>query len=211
MIIRNPRTVALALLITTMPMTTLPLGFALAAGRGGGLGQGVGAAGTGSAGVGGGAPAGNVGGGSGRVGGGAPGANDPAGNGSAGTGDPTSNARGVGGYTPPPVPETTNTPTRGGFIGGSGIGGAAPGTPGDEPGSRSETKSGDAKSSDKPPLADPLKDIAEEAPQSPTGLARPGPDGVSTVIVAARPCSTAAHETDGTTTCIGIAPGRGRR
>jgi hypothetical protein len=96
MIIRNPRSLAFALLITT-----LAVGFALAAGRGGGgLGQGVGAAGIGSAGVGGGAPAGNVGGGSGRVGGGAPGANDPAGNGSAGTGDPTANARGVGGYTP---------------------------------------------------------------------------------------------------------------
>jgi hypothetical protein len=202
MILCNPRTIAFAVLITTLPM-----GFALAAGRGGGgLGQGVGAAGMGSAGVGGGAPAGNVGGGSGRVGGGAPGANDPAGNGSAGTGDPTANARGVGGYTPPPVPQTTSIPTRGGFIGGSGIGGAAPGTSGDEASSRSETKS-----SDKPPVADTVKGVAEEAPPSPTGLARPGPDGVSTVIVAARPCGTAAHETDGTTTCIGILPSRRRR
>jgi hypothetical protein len=48
-----------------------------------------------------------------------------------------------------------------------------------------------------------------EAPPSTTGLARPGPDGVSTVIVAPRPCSVAAHETDGTTTCIGI-PTRSR-
>jgi hypothetical protein len=38
------------------------------------------------------------------------------------------------------------------------------------------------------------------------GLAETGPDG-STKIVPARPCSAAAHETDGTTTCIGI-PGR---
>jgi hypothetical protein len=33
-----------------------------------------------------------------------------------------------------------------------------------------------------------------------------GPDG-STKIVPARPCGKAAHETDGTTTCVGI-PGR---
>jgi hypothetical protein len=42
---------------------------------------------------------------------------------------------------------------------------------------------------------------------SPTGLARTAEDGVSTTVVPARPCSRAAHETDGTTTCVGI-PGR---
>jgi hypothetical protein len=31
-----------------------------------------------------------------------------------------------------------------------------------------------------------------------------GPDGNSTKVVRAAPCSTAAHETDGMTTCIGI-------
>jgi hypothetical protein len=31
-----------------------------------------------------------------------------------------------------------------------------------------------------------------------------GPDGISTKVVKAAPCSTAAQETDGTTTCIGI-------
>jgi hypothetical protein len=31
-----------------------------------------------------------------------------------------------------------------------------------------------------------------------------GPDGISTKVVRAAPCSTAARETDGTTTCIGI-------
>jgi hypothetical protein len=31
-----------------------------------------------------------------------------------------------------------------------------------------------------------------------------GPDGISTKVVKAAPCSTAARETDGTTTCIGI-------
>jgi hypothetical protein len=45
-------------------------------------------------------------------------------------------------------------------------------------------------------------------PQLDTGPGRDveGPDG-STKTVKAVPCSTAAHETDGTTTCIGI-PGR---
>jgi hypothetical protein len=39
------------------------------------------------------------------------------------------------------------------------------------------------------------------------GLDKVGPDGVSTKTVKAVPCSTAAHETDGTTTCIGIPEG----
>jgi hypothetical protein len=43
--------------------------------------------------------------------------------------------------------------------------------------------------------------------QSETGLSKVAPDGVSTKIVRAVPCSTAAHETDGTTTCIGISEG----
>jgi len=36
------------------------------------------------------------------------------------------------------------------------------------------------------------------------GLDKVGPDGVSTKVVKAAPCSAAAQETDGTTTCIGI-------
>jgi hypothetical protein len=36
------------------------------------------------------------------------------------------------------------------------------------------------------------------------GLDKVGPDGISTRVVRAVPCSTAARETDGTTTCIGI-------
>jgi hypothetical protein len=43
--------------------------------------------------------------------------------------------------------------------------------------------------------------------QSDTGLNKVAPDGVSTKTVGAVPCSTAAHETDGTTTCIGIPEG----
>jgi hypothetical protein len=41
-------------------------------------------------------------------------------------------------------------------------------------------------------------------PASDTGVDKVASDGVSTVTVPAVPCSTAAHETDGTTTCIGI-------
>ena len=43
--------------------------------------------------------------------------------------------------------------------------------------------------------------------QSDTGLSKVAPDGVSTKIVRAVPCSTAARETDGTTTCVGIPEG----
>ena len=46
--------------------------------------------------------------------------------------------------------------------------------------------------------------------QSETGLSKVAPDGVSTKIVRAVPCSTAARETDGTTTCVGIPEGSAR-
>jgi hypothetical protein len=51
----------------------------------------------------------------------------------------------------------------------------------------------------------PVQGFAErgDPDASGPGLAETGPDGV-TKIVPARPCSAAAHETDGTTTCIGI-------
>jgi hypothetical protein len=49
-----------------------------------------------------------------------------------------------------------------------------------------------------------VQGFAEQEQISPTGRAVPGPDGVSTRIVPARPCSVAARETDGTTTCVGI-------
>jgi hypothetical protein len=41
-------------------------------------------------------------------------------------------------------------------------------------------------------------------PQTPTGLDKVADDGISTKNVKAVPCSTAARETDGTTTCVGI-------
>jgi hypothetical protein len=47
------------------------------------------------------------------------------------------------------------------------------------------------------------QESAGQAPGSTVGLSRTAPDG-STKIVPARPCSAAARETDGTTTCVGI-------
>jgi hypothetical protein len=60
-----------------------------------------------------------------------------------------------------------------------------------------------------PPAPAAVQGFAEhDQTVSRTGLAEIADDGVSTKIVPARPCSRAAHETDGTTTCVGIA---GRR
>jgi len=56
-----------------------------------------------------------------------------------------------------------------------------------------------------PPVGSPLH------PGTTVGLDKVGDDGVSTKTVKAVPCSTAARETDGSTTCIGIpesGPGR---
>jgi hypothetical protein len=47
-------------------------------------------------------------------------------------------------------------------------------------------------------------------PGTNTGLDKVADDGISTKTVRAVPCSKAARETDGTTTCVGI-PDRGRR
>jgi hypothetical protein len=41
-------------------------------------------------------------------------------------------------------------------------------------------------------------------PDSRTGLDKVAKDGISTEVVKAAPCSAAARETDGTTTCVGI-------
>jgi hypothetical protein len=196
MIICNPRSLASALLIAALPM-----GFALAggSGRGGAFGGGVGAAGMGSAAVGGGAPAGAVGNGpsAGAVGGGSPGSSNAAGNGAAGTGNPGRNAGGSAGsgITSPGI---TRAPTTEG-VGYSGL----PPAP-DLPGGPSPAALGHPPSATDTVAPNSVQGVAEEAPLATTGLARPGPDGVSTVIVAPRPCGVAAHETDGTTTCIGI-------
>jgi len=57
--------------------------------------------------------------------------------------------------------------------------------------------------------AAPPRDVAPQAgspllPGGETGLDKVGSDGVSTVTVKAAPCGTAARETDGFTTCVGI-------
>lgn len=200
MIICNPRSLVFAMLIAA-----LPVGFAFAGGsggRGGAIGGGVGAAGMGSAAVGGGAA--RVGGGpaAGEVGGGSPGSNNPAGNGAAGTGIPSRNAGGVQRNGTNASPGITNPTTTGGVIGG--YGGVPPMTELPGGGTSPDALKRQSQSTDGPTVPKEVQGIAEQAPFSPTGLARPGPDGVSTVIVAARPCGVAAHETDGTTTCIGI-------
>ncbi len=48
-------------------------------------------------------------------------------------------------------------------------------------------------------------------PNSQTGRVIVASDGISTETVRAVPCSTAARETDGTTTCIGIPSKRERK
>src|SRR5258708_29720548 len=52
----------------------------------------------------------------------------------------------------------------------------------------------------------PNKDFGGPVPEVYPGPGRDevGTDGISTKVVKAAPCSTAARETDGTTTCIGI-------
>jgi hypothetical protein len=207
MIICDPRSLVFAFLIAALPME-----FALAAGaggRGGALGGGVGAAGMGSAAVGGGAPSGAVGGGppAGAVGGGSPGSSNPAGNGAAGTGNPSRNAGGVSGNGTNASPGITKATTTGGVIGG---GTGVPSAPEPAGGISPTALSKQPASGQRPTAPTGVRGVAKEAPFSPRGLSRPGPDGVSTVIVAARPCGVAAHETDGTTTCIGI-PSRRRR
>ena len=56
-----------------------------------------------------------------------------------------------------------------------------------------------------PDAANPNK-VGEPVPEVYLGPGRDevGPDGISTKVVKAVPCSTVARETDGTTTCIGI-------
>lgn len=195
MALRRTRDIALVLLLTAMPA-----GFALAAGggaggRGGAVGGGMSTTGV-SAAVGGGAPVGRVGGGppAGQIGGGAPGSPNLGGNGSTGLNGNTS-------YNPASGLE--NAPTSGGVIGGhTGMPAAKP-----DLGGRSPPVAGQSQP-DSTTAPKAVEGVAEQPPPSTVGLARPGPDGISTVIVAPRPCGVAAHETDGTTTCIGIPAGR---
>jgi hypothetical protein len=182
MVACNPKSFAVALLITVLPM-----GFAFAGpgGRGG--------------------PLLPVGSGVGSVGGNAAGAMEPGlnsiGAGSLGNG---TNA--------PGIPRSS---TQGGEFGGGsygsdnpGIGAAPPPPPGGvpPPAAASSAHPSDNKEGTTATPREPttFQGLTGDQPFSPTGLAIPGPDGVSTVIVDARSCSLAARETDGTTTCVGI-------
>ena len=192
-----------SLALVSLVAFALPIGGALAAGAragaGSAIGGGTGAAGMGSAAVGGGAPAGRVGGGppAGQVGGGSPGSNSAASNGAAGTGFPSSNAQGMPISPDNPAAGPENAQTTGGVNGGitgtppkPDLGGAPP------PPVMGQEQPSDAARS--------VQGVAEQPAPSTVGLARPGPDGVSTRIVKPIPCGVAAQETDGTTTCIGI-------
>ena len=55
-----------------------------------------------------------------------------------------------------------------------------------------------------PPPGSPQEVGSPLLPGTDTGLDKVASDGVSTRTVRAVPCSKAARETDGTTTCIGI-------
>lgn len=192
----QPRSFALVWLMAI----ALPMGSALAAGTGAAGGT----SGMGSAAVGGGPPAGKVGGGpsAGQVGGGAPGSTDASSSGSAGIGNQGVNTPAQV-STDNPASGLENAPTSNGVIGGT------TGVP-----SRSASEGGSA-----PPVMGQSQPTAESAPgavrgvaeqpaPSTVGLAKSGPDGVSTRIVKPRPCGVAAHETDGTTTCVGIPTAR---
>jgi hypothetical protein len=63
---------------------------------------------------------------------------------------------------------------------------------------------------DGPTFSKPFEGLATDAPFSRSGRSEVGRDGLSLVIVAPRGCGVAAHDTDGTTTCIGIPTERGR-
>jgi hypothetical protein len=172
-------------------------GFGGAAGAGGaGAGGGRGGVGTaasaGGVAVGGGAPAGPVGGGApaGAVGGGAPSAMTE-----GNTSTPTIGVGTIG----------TNESTVGGVLGGyTGV----ENTPSANPGGASPGAIVDSNDTNTPNR--PAVHIAPDQAFSLTGLSQTAPDGITTRIVSAKPCSTAARETDGTTTCVGI-PSRPQR
>jgi hypothetical protein len=176
----------------------LPTSAALAAGRGGApqgaVGSPLGGASGYGAQVGGGAPAGAVGGGApaGLIGGGiAPTNTNPAS--SSGSGAPLSPTAGEAPAAYPGVPPASNIP--GGGPPPDSADGSSPSGAGAEQAQR--TQQG--------PIAVPklVGGVAEE-PSPATGFAVLAADGVSTRFVAARPCGLAAHETDGTSTCVGI-------
>jgi hypothetical protein len=124
----------------------------------------------------------------GAVGGGAP-TNNAATNSSA---PPAGSVPAVNSATP--ASPRANPPTTGGVIGGAT--GAPPAG-----GATSPPITGQ---SSPPIVPEAVQGVSAEQPTSRTGLAKPAAGGVTTKIVPAKPCSAAARETDGTTTCVGI-------
>jgi hypothetical protein len=122
------------------------------------------------------------------VGGGAP-SNNAATNSSV----PAASGSVASSNTTTPTSPAANPPTSVGVIGGYT---GAPNSTGVSPPITAQSS---------PPIVpDGVQGVAAEQPGTRTGLATPADDGVSTKIVPAKPCSTAAHESDGTTTCVGM-------
>jgi hypothetical protein len=167
----------------------LPMNVALAGGRGGGPQGAVGYGLSGASGYGA------------AVGGGAPA-------GAVGGGPP---AGLIGGGI---APTNTNTTSgSGGGVEGLAAGGApgaytgVPPAPDAPAGGLSPSKTG---------TAETAREQSPVGPKSADGVGTAAQDAGSSRIAAPRPCGVAAHETDGTTTCIGIPPsgrerGRARR
>src|SRR6267378_929994 len=105
------------------------------------------------------------------------------GGGAGGTGNPSGNTGGLPGIGTNASPGITRGPPAPGLLGGP-----SPAAFGSQLPFATDATAPNS-----------VQDIAEEGV-----LAGPGQDDVSTVTVAPRPCGVAAHETDGTTTCIGI-------
>ena len=137
----------------------------------------------------------------------------------AGAMEPGLNSIGAGslgnGTNAPGIPRSS---TQGGGFGGGSYGSystgiaPAPPPPGGAPPPAATSPNGQDKEGANAASKEPthFQGLTGEEPFSPTGLAQPGRDGVSTVIVDAKPCGLAAHETDGTTTCVGIPKRRHR-
>jgi hypothetical protein len=185
--------------------------------QGGGGGAGAGGAGSGAAGAGAAGPGGGRGGvgtsaisGGNAVGGGAPagavGGGAPAG--AVGGGAPTSSAMtpAAPGFDPNaavPNSAAANPSSAGAVVGGP----TGTGTPSSAQSSGTFSQGGapPIMGQAQPAAAPPeVRGVIEFPPATTTGLATVAADGVSTKVVPARPCSTAARETDGTTTCVGI-------
>ena len=108
----------------------------------------------------------------------------------------------AGSDAPAPSPSAVNSSTTGGVIDNS-TGVRPPGTINSDLGGAKPSPPASGLAQTPMPPAE-VRGVAEQAPSSTTGLSRPAEDGISTKTVPARPCSTAAKETDGTTTCVGI-------